>query len=176
MFKRIKLRIRDIGTINALCSGAEKQAHENGEAFPGAEHFLLAAMALPDGTARRAFERVGADPDTLRAAIAKQYSDALNRMGIDLTAMDTEHHIPEPVTSNRMLYDTKPSGQAVMKALYEQRTENKNIPLLGAHVVAVIASMEQGVAARSLLTMGIDQNALGAAAKQTLNAFSRKQT
>jgi ClpA/ClpB-like protein len=51
--------------------------------MPGAEHLLLAALELPDGTARRAFERVGADPNALRQAIEEQHAEALCAVGID---------------------------------------------------------------------------------------------
>jgi len=172
MFDRIKLRFSDMGTIKALCLGAEKHAHKNGEEEPGAEHFLFSAMDLPDGTARRVFERIGADPETLRSAIAKQYSDALHSIGVDPTRLGANNEEPEPVTTNRIFYDSKPSGQAVMQGLVELRVQNKDIPLLGAHVVEVIASMEQGVAARSLRTMGIEQEALYAAAKEVIEEFS----
>jgi hypothetical protein len=66
----VKLRnpVRDMRTIKTLMTGAEAEALEAGESVPGAEHLLLSALALPDGSARRAFERVGADPDELRAA------------------------------------------------------------------------------------------------------------
>src|SRR5687767_10675111 len=76
---RMKLtkRVRDVRTINMLLTGAEAEARRAGESLPGAEHLLLSAIALPDGSARRAFERVGADPDRLQAAIAAQHADAL---------------------------------------------------------------------------------------------------
>ena len=169
MFERLKLRIRDMRTISALSDGAEKIAHENGEALPGAEHFLLAALALPDGTARRAFQRIGADPDTFHSAIGKQYSDALSSIGLNPTSMGADNDDPEPIHTKRLLYDTKPSGQAFMQELATRR--HQHAPLLGAHVVEVIASMKQGVAARTLRTMSIDPDALGAAAKQEIDAF-----
>jgi ATP-dependent Clp protease ATP-binding subunit ClpA len=65
----IKTRFSDMRMIRTLLEGAEAEAGRAGESMPGAEHLLLAALDLPDGTARRAFERVGADPSALRQAI-----------------------------------------------------------------------------------------------------------
>jgi ATP-dependent Clp protease ATP-binding subunit ClpA len=168
MFKRLKLRIRDIKTISKLISGADEQAHLNGEDAPGAEHYLLSALMLPDGTAKRVFERIGADPEQFKIAIKKQYSDALNAIGIDATIMAEE---PEPVTSTRKLHNSKPSGQTVMKELYALKSKDKDRPLLGAHVVEVVARMKQGVAARSLKAMGVDQNFIYSAVKEELDSF-----
>jgi len=175
MFNRIKLRFSDMGTIKALCLGAEKQAHKNGEEAPGAEHFLLSAMDLPDGTARRVFERLGIESDALGSAIAKQYRDALSSIGVDPSNINVCNEDPEPITSNRILFDSKPSGQAVMKGLVDLRVQNKDIPLLGVHVVEVVASMQEGVAARSLRAMGVDSDALCVAVKEELNEFCMEE-
>lgn len=168
MFRRLKLRIRDMKTIGKLISGADEQAHINGEEEPGAEHFLLSALLLPDGTARQVFERIGADPEQFRAAIRKQYSDALSAVGIDAKMVTEE---PEPVISKRVFPNSKPSGQAVMKGLHALKSHDKDKPLLGAHVVEVVARMEHGVAARALMAMGVDTNSLCAAVKEELGAF-----
>ena len=168
MFKRIKLRLRDIRTISKLIPGADEEAHLMGEDEPGAEHFLLSALKLPDGTARRVFERVGVDPKQFQAAIKKQYSDALKAIGIDAKIIEDA---AEPVTSNRVLHNSKPSGQAVMKALYALKSHDKDRPLLGAHVVEVIARMEYGVAARALKAMGIEQHLILSAVKEELDSI-----
>jgi ATP-dependent Clp protease ATP-binding subunit ClpA len=168
MFKRIKLRLQDIRTISKLIPGADEEAHLMGEDEPGAEHFLLSALKLPDGTAQRVFERVGADSKQFQAAIQKQYRDALKTIGIDATIIEDA---PEPVTSNRVLHNSKPSGQAVMKALYTLKSHDNKMPLLGAHVVKVVAQMEHGVAARALKAMGIDQHLILSAVKEELNSF-----
>ncbi len=168
MFKRLQLRLRDIRTISKLISGADEQAHMNGEEQPGAEHYLLSAFKLPDGTAQRVFERIGADPRQFRTAIRKQYSDALSAIGVDTEIMADE---PEPVGNNRVLHNSKPSAQMVMKKLLALKSHDKDRPLLGAHVVGVIAGMKQGVAARSLKAMGLDQDAIISAVKEELDSF-----
>ncbi|MCU7928295.1 MAG: Clp protease N-terminal domain-containing protein [Candidatus Thiodiazotropha sp. (ex Dulcina madagascariensis)] len=168
MFKRIKLRILDMRTISKLISGADEEAHNNGEDKPGAEHYLLSALRLPDGTARRVFERIGVDPEQFQKAIEKQYSDALNAIGIDKGVLEDD---PEPVKPDRLLHNSKPSGQSVMKKLYALKKGDKDRPLLGAHVISVIANMKHGVAARSLRAMGVDQAALATAAKEEIDSF-----
>lgn len=168
MFKRIRLRIQDMKTINKLISGADEQAHISGEEKPGAEHYLLSALKMPEGSARRVFERVGADPDKFHEAIGKQYSDALKSVGIDVESIDNES---EPVETERMFHNSKPSGQAVMKELYALKKKDKDRPLLGAHVVGVVASMEHGVAARALRAMGVDKAGIAKAVNEELESF-----
>lgn len=169
VFKRLRLRLRDMRTISKLISGADEQAHMMGEEEPGAEHYLLSALKLPDGTAQHVFERIGADPDKFKLAIKEQYSDALSSIGIDgVKVMEEE---PEPVTSNRVLHNSKPSGQAVMKELYALKKHDKDRPLLGAHIVDVVAHMEHGVAARALKAMGIEKEVIFSAVNKELDSF-----
>ncbi len=170
MFKRLRLRIQDIKTINKLIPGADKQARMSGEEEPGAEHFLLSAFELPEGSARRVFERAGADPDKFRDAIGKQYSDALQAVGIDADAVSSDI---EPVETARVFNNSKPSGQAVMKALYNLKKNDKDKPLLGAHVVAVVANMQHGVAARALRVMGVNQEKISRAVSEELDSIQR---
>ncbi|MBK6300079.1 MAG: hypothetical protein IPF40_03180 [Actinomycetales bacterium] len=40
---------RDVRTINALLTGAEREARRGGDALPGPEHLLLSALDLADG-------------------------------------------------------------------------------------------------------------------------------
>jgi hypothetical protein len=50
MFEAIRQRFRDIRNINSLCMQAQKLANADGQKEPGAEHFVLSSLALPDGT------------------------------------------------------------------------------------------------------------------------------
>lgn len=156
-----------MGTIKKLILGADAQAHRRGEDEPGAEHYLLSALELPDGSARRVFERIGVDPSGLQQAIQEQYRSALDLIGVDDNGMIDDS---DPVISNQLLHQSKPSGQAVMKKLYELKKGDKDAPLIGAHVVAVIAAMEHGVAVRAFNTMGVDQRELSTAAQDEFNS------
>lgn len=163
MFSSISARFRDMGTIRRLSEMAEAHALQDRQQRPGAEHFLLAALDLDDGTARRAFKQSGVDPDGFRLAIERQYAAALDSVGIAVA--------PAAIAAGRTprraepgVYRAAPSGQEVMQALAASR--RGHAPLLGAHIVAIVASMPHGVAARALRTMGADAATLRAAADE----------
>lgn len=158
--------VRDIRTINKLLTGAEAEARHAGESIPGAEHLLLSALALPDGSARRAFERVEADPDQLRTAIATQHADALSAIGIeppDDAALDAE--VARDTSATTGPFRSNASARNAFQAASQMARSNKRSQLVGAHVVAAIAQIEHGTAARALTLMGIDRSALAAAAR-----------
>jgi ATP-dependent Clp protease ATP-binding subunit ClpA len=159
--------MNDIATISRLCSAAEKHAGGAGQRQPGAEHFLLAALDLPDGSARRVFQRAGADASQFSSAIERQYQEALQAVGAELPMFETE----EPVAPASGLYKAQPSGQEVMQRLAEQRTPG--IGLSGAHVVLAVASSAHGVAPRALRAMGVDRETLVIAARAEIDAAAR---
>jgi len=160
MFHPLKQRFADIRTIDRLCRAAEARALEDGQREPAAEHFLLAALDLPDGGARRAFASAGADPDALKAAIAAQYDDALDKIGVDLGGLAE----PVAATARPGPYIAAPSGQALMRRLADDHGSGRRALLGGAHVVAVAAEAPHGVVARALRVMGVDRDKLRQAA------------
>lgn len=163
MFKGMKAKLDDMATIKRLCETAEACALHDQQREPGAEHFLLAALDLPDGTARLAFERVGVAPDALKPAIGRQYDEALRALGIQsVPPIDT------PRSPNAGLYEAAPSGAAVMQEL--AATRRSHGPLLGAHVVGIVAGMAHGVAPRALRALGLDPAALKSAAEAITEA------
>lgn len=161
--------LQDIGTINKLLTRAEDEAHMAGDSVPGAEHLLLSALALPDGTARRAFERVGADPEQLRGAIGATHANALRDIGI-VTGEDTS---TVPGGGNLApaagVLRTSASAQQAFQAAVKLSKATSPSRLLGAHVVVAVCQMEHGTAARTLATLGIDRASLGAAASEQLD-------
>ena len=168
MFDAIKKRFRDMGTIKALCEGAERHANLAGQKEPGAEHFVLAALDLPDGSARRVFERVRADPDGYRAAIAQQYENALRNVGIALPEGAAGFADAAAIASGPKLYSGQPSAQALMRHLADQ--EKNGAPLLGAHVILAATDSQYGVAVRALQAMGVAPANFAEAAKAELQA------
>ena len=160
MFSRIKRRLQDVATIKVLCSKAEQHANAEGQQWPGAEHFVLAALELPDGTAAATFRRLHADPARFRLAIQQQYADALASIGVATAAAAT------PVPPAEGLYHGKASGQSLMLALAAQDKAGK--PLLGAHVLIAAADAQQGVTARALRAMDITPAGLAEAARAEL--------
>lgn len=161
MFRQLQYRFQSMRTLSRLCTDAEVHARAAGQVEPGAEHFLLAAIGLPEGSARRAFESVGADPGTVRGAIEQHYRDALQGLGLAGAALP---QAPALSPAGPGLYRAQASGQELVQALARQRKDQGG-PLLGAHVVAAVAAMPQGVAARTLRAMGIDLGQLGLAAR-----------
>lgn len=166
MFESIKAKLRDMRTIKQLCEAAEAHSLSDHQRKPGAEHFLLAALDLSDGTAQLAFKSVGADPATLNQAIEQQYRMALQSIG--LSVEQGVEALPQEEKSG--VYDSAASGQEVMQVLASKRRDHA--PLLGAHVVAIVAAMPSGVAARALRTMNIDPNALRAAAEEAADSHA----
>lgn len=170
MFNTIKQRFHDMRTIKALCFGAEKLANANGQKEPGAEHFVLAALELPDGTARKAFERIHADPNCFRTAITQQYEDALQNVGIALPHDATITDEATPVPTGTGVYKTQPSAQALMQTLtreimVKEQKADSAAPLLGAHVILAATTAQYGVAVRAFWAMGADPAKLAEAAR-----------
>ena len=153
-----------MSAIKSLCIQAEQHALRDQQREPGAEHFLLAALDLPDDTARQAFESIGADAASFRSAIARQYDDALQSLGIDPQVGSVTDQTEDALPARRGFYDASESGKEVMQRLAETRRSHH--PLLGAHVVAVVAAMKHGVATRALRAMGVDADQLKSAAEK----------
>jgi hypothetical protein len=175
MFKSIRQRFRDMKTIKNLCFEAEKIANADGHKEPGAEHFVLSALALPDGTAGKAFARISANPDNFRAAIAQQYENALRNIGIELPNDVTVNNVVSPVSTSTGPYKTQPSAQALMHTLTREimvkyQKENSAAPLLGAHVILAACTAQHGVAVRAFRAMGIDTSKLAEAAEAEIIA------
>lgn len=165
MFNSISAKLRDMRTIRQLCEAAEAHALSDQQRHPGAEHFLLAALDLSDGSAQLAFERVGADPAALSRAIEQQYTMSLRSIGMSVESAEME---VLPMKAEVGAYHSAASGQEVMQGLASLRRQHA--PLLGAHVVAIVAAMPSGVAARALRSMNVDPSALRAAAEETANS------
>lgn len=159
--------VRNIQTLSALLNAAEADALAAGEELPGAEHLLLASLGLEDGTARRAFAAVGADPSGLREAIAAQYADALRAVGIEAPP-DTVLAPPagDPPPAPRRAYRATASGQAAFQRAIALQKRTRGSRLLGAHVVAAVAEMEHGTVPRALRAMGIVPEELAEAARR----------
>ena len=178
MFNTIKQRFRDMSTIKTLCLGAEKQANAEGQKEPGAEHFVLAALELPDGTARRAFEKIHIDPNNFRVAIAQQYEDALRNVGVELPEYKAHFGSTVPMPVGKGLYKAQPSAQTLMQTLareimVKERKADSTAPLLSAHVILAATTAQYGVATRAFRAMDVDATRLADAATAEIVASRR---
>jgi ATP-dependent Clp protease ATP-binding subunit ClpA len=160
LLAKLKARLRDVKTIKVLCERADAYALADHQREPGAEHFLLAALELPDGTARAAFQAIGADSHALQIAIADQYAEALRTVGMSPEGPALALPAASPPKPKK-IYNASPSGQEIMQALARQSHQ----PLSGAQVVAAVASMRYGIASRALRSMMIDREKLREAAE-----------
>ncbi|MFY8208528.1 MAG: Clp protease N-terminal domain-containing protein [Caulobacter sp.] len=170
MLDQIKKRFKDMKTIKNLCEQAEHYAIQDDQNEPGAEHFVLSAIDLPDGTAKLAFARAGMDATSFKGAIRSQYNDALRYVGLAPPALGEAPASAETSGQGRALYNAAASGRDLMLALAAAR-ESHN-PLLGAHVILIVADMEHGVAARALDVMVTDRAALKRAADDVIREVS----
>lgn len=162
---RLSRPLQDVTTMNALLNTAEDLALEAGESLPGPEHLLLSALGLPDGTARRAFEWLGADPGAFAPAIRRAHADALAAVGVrvaDEAALDAD--VARARSPKRgVMRTTAPAQDAFQAAVKHAKSQKSR--LLGAHVVAAVAGQEHGTAVRALRVMGIEPQALREAAE-----------
>lgn len=140
--------------ISALGQGAEAYAYAKGKKEVGAEHLMQSAIDLPDGSAKKVFEHFDISPEDIDRAIERQYSQALESLGLDQQFSQLQEDI-EPKRSQPILFPSGPSAVELMQKLAADRAGHR--PLLSAHVLSVIASLEQGVAARTLTALGINK-------------------
>jgi len=154
--------VQDVRTIKQLLTRAEAEARSGGEPTPGPEHLLLAAATLPDGTAARALERVGVDPQRLRPAIEEARASALAAAGIDVEHRPDAAGLDAPATG---AFRATPRAQQVFREAVALSKTGKPSKLKGAHVVAAICDLEYGTAARALAALGVDRGRLRDAAR-----------
>ncbi len=162
--------LNDMRTIKQLLTDAERIAREMGTEEPCAEHLLLSAIGLPDGTAVRALAGVGVDAEAIRVALREEQADALLSAGIPRATAEAMAE-PEPLGPGGapLLYGAGPSAREAFQAAGTMARSSKQ-RLAGAHVVAAVARMERGTVARILERMGVDRSRLEDAAHAALTA------
>lgn len=145
--------IRDIRTINALLTEAERQAHSLGDAAPGAEHLVLAALMLDEGSAR---ELLGVDATRFREALVSMHAAALGAVGVSASEEG-----PSPAPARPGVYRSEVSAQEVFQRARVLAKQDRRSGLTGAHVVRAAAEREYGTVPRVLAVLGIDRGSLG---------------
>lgn len=168
MFESLKRRLSDVRTLTRLCTLAEEIAHQQGQSKPGSEHFILAALALPDQTAAQAFAQLGISAQRFQEALAAQRSDALASVGVvaETGGLTQLQSFPPPLTS--VLYETEPSGQALVKHLADTRKTRAGRFLLGADVLLAAAQERYTPAGRAFQKLGISAGQLTEAAEKSI--------
>lgn len=161
----------DIRFMQSLFPAAEAEAAAMGEKEPGAEHLILASLGFQEGSARRVFERVGADPDRFRESVVLQHAAALRSIGIDDGDAAIDEQLAPPVDRPGGGYHSAPSARQVFPEVVRlvKRDESR---LSGAYLLLVASQMEHGTTARALATMGLDRRELAAAAQAEVDALN----
>lgn len=166
MLQKLRSRLGDMSAIKKLLESAEAIARREGLAQPAAEHLVLAALELPDGTARAALERTGSSAEAFASAVRAQHAAALDAVGVVVDDDLLDASLPEPERATGV-YRSEPSAQELFqRAGADARAEGGG--LLGAHVIRAAAELEHGTVARAFERMGVDPHALRAAATAEL--------
>ena len=177
--RKIRQRLRDMRSLKETGLRAEQIAIEMGETLVGAEHWVLAALEMPDDSARRAFERINADHHLLRDALQKQYRDALESIGIDAAALAIPEGAGTPAPTEPEDFQGF-KAQASTRALFAQMADDghSNAPLSevpafsSAIVVHSASKLDRGSLPRALETMGVNREALRSAAAAVISELS----
>jgi hypothetical protein len=171
IFRRIGRKPgQDLKIMSKLFPAAEAAALADGLGTAGAEYLVLAAFGLNDGSARRAFERLGASPDDYRLALRAQHAEALGAVGmkgIDDTVLD--RHLPEPRSASGPV-KTAPSAHKMFKAVVKKVQKDRS-QLYSAYFVLAATETEHGTTIRAIRHLGIDPAALNAAARAEIEAL-----
>lgn len=145
--------IRDIRTIKVLLTEAERQALALGDAVPGAEHLVLAALMLEDDSARAL---LGVDAPRFRDALVEMHAAALGAVGVS-----TAEEGLSPAPARPGVYRSDVSAQEVFQRARVLAKQDRRGGLTGAHIVRAAAEREHGTVPRVLAALGIDREALG---------------
>ena len=158
----------DMRTIKQMLTDAERISREMGEEEPAAEHLLLSALGLSDGSATRAMAAVGVDAEGIRTALRQEQAEALVSVGVP---RDTAEAMAEPAPlgpgSAPLLYAAGPSAREVFQEAGRLARSSKQ-RLAGAHVVVAVAALERGTLPRVLERLTVDRQRLADAARAEL--------
>lgn len=161
----LRQKIDDVRTMRVLFPLAEQLAQQDGRTEPGAEHLLLAALELPDDSARRALERVGLTPDDVRGAVEAQHAAALRPLGVR-AGVDADD-LPAPVPGRGAYRSTDPARRLFRSAGDLARAHGSG--LRGAWFLVAATEVDHGTLARTIDRLGVDRVDLAAAARAVLD-------
>lgn len=170
MFQAFRRRLRDVRTIAGLFKAAEQASRAHGEPMPGSEHFVLAALSLPDGTAVSAFRLLGVDQGDFEATLSTQDATALAAIKVDVP-VGPVHRLPTPPAPRR--YDSQPSAQLLLRRMTAAQPSRVGRDLMSADVLIAVAEEEHSAAARAFRSLGVTPERLRGAATEALDERSR---
>lgn len=160
----LRTAVADARLIAALLTTAETEARALGDAEPGAEHLLLAALLVDDPSARDTVRQVAetVDAAAVRSAIGAVHAASLAAVGV--TAPELDGTLP----SASGIYHSEVSAQEVFRRA-RVLSRGPREGLHSAHVLLAAAERDHGTVARVLESLGIDRAALVAAARGAIS-------
>lgn len=151
MGRRIRQARTDIGTMRRLFPHAEAIARAQGRTAPGVEHLLLAALDLPDGTARAALGDVGITEATLRAVLVEGQDPPV-----------------DPAEGPRAgAYRSEPSMQLAFHRAVGNAKAAKS-PVRSGDLLLAALEPDEGAVVRAVRALGVDPAVVAAAAHRRL--------
>jgi ATP-dependent Clp protease ATP-binding subunit ClpA len=155
MFERARA---DVAAMKVVLPEAERLAKIDGVKVPAAEHLLLAAFTLDDGSAGRALATLGHDLDELIAALQVE---GLPHSSGDPAPVDASRPTPRRATILR----SGDSMQVMFQRVRKHAAAAKR-PIREADFLVAAAQIDGGVVADALAALGIDREQLAAAAQR----------
>ena len=153
MLNKLSDRFESMRAIADLCMRAEAIARRWGVAEPAAEHFILAALEMPDGSAGEAFSALGHDRSSLEDAIREQHTAALTIAGIP------QEHVVEGEVMNGPtdtgLYRAGATGKQLMQILSRQAGGRNSGGFRSVQVLEAAFALRHGVVPRVLKKLGV---------------------
>lgn len=166
----VRRRLHDVSTIRQVLERAEQLARADGVEHPGAEHLVLAACELPDGTATAALAAVGTTPEELAAALRVVHDEALGAVGVRAAEPAVDDALPDP-PAPRGIY----RGQVPLQQVFGRARElvaEEDSRLSGGWFLAAAAERRRGTTARALDRLDVDRDALAAAARSAARRYA----
>jgi hypothetical protein len=157
MFERARA---DVAAMKVVLPEAERLAKIEGVKVPAAEHLLLSAFTLGDGSARRTLATLGHDLDELIAAL--RVEGVPHSLG-DPAGFDADNDVSRPTPRRARIVRSGDSMQVMFQRARKYAAAAKR-PIREADFLAAAARIDQGAVADALAALGIDREALAAAA------------
>ncbi len=161
----LRTALQDSRLIAALLTTAEHEARALGDVEPAAEHLLLAAVLVDDPSAREALTLLAAtlDAGAVRTAIEAVHAASLAAVGVETPELDVA------MPTARGVYRSEVSAQEVFQRA-RVLSRHSRTGLRSAHVLLAAAERERGTVARVLEHLGLEREAVVAAATAAVPA------
>ena len=154
-FQKLRSRKRDMQVLSALIKSSLAHAAGSGSSLAGAHHLALAGFKMNDGVAERALASLDSSGAAFASTVESLDTATLAELGI---ASDTE---PAPAAPPGRLGKTDATFEAAITAIHRFHNEASDYrPLTSGHVLAGVATVQLGVAARTFAAMNLDRTAV----------------